>query len=902
MRGKASANTIKLYLAQGKWSQAIAACTQALEEDPNLLELYVLLAKGLVHQGKFKEAIAAYQKVLGSNLNQAEIHAELGILYSKRQELVKAAWHYQQALLLKPDWAQLHYNLAVVMHQLGDWNAAVNQYRRAIALKGDYATVYFNLGVLHDQRGELEAAIENYHQAINLQSDYVKAYSNLGSTLAKQKKFTAAIEIYQQGLKLDPSWATLHNNLGQVFWFNEQPELALASFEYAVALEPNMVLAYHNLGKLWQQQGNYPTAIQCFQQVIEIEPNNIWAYSHGAEALIVKDNFPLALKYLSQAIALQPTFVKVYCQRMRSLPQEDLLAKAKVSCAYFLEALQQKQDKQEIYHHLGQTYYYLGDILFEYGGIKQAEIYYQQALQIKPDDADLYLRLGNCLAKQQRLDAAIAIYHMGLTLQPNHPQICFQLGKVLEKQQRAEEAINYYEAVLQQELNEDTDNWKQLPNFFPSDEHIPKLPRGVYYHSQDWVRDCQLDDFNYTQVNWGEPIAHEALTRQKQPELLSPSSTLKTPPSECGGVNCPNCMSKLIDYFEPVQLGKNAYICSPLNSSPVKSPTPFVVTIPEGRVWAAPQQNSWIICNALAVITPDNYLLGDVSRYYPWYLPGCPYQERTNHTILTLEEIPAVEEIEGTVAVLSGLAGHVYYHWMIDILPRIELLRRSGIELEQIDWFLVNNIDRSFQRETLNLLGIPVAKILASDRYSHIQAQELIVPSFPGHLDWVSPGTIEFLRQTFLPQITLTKTSYPERIYISRARARGRQVINEQEVIDILETWDFQTFYLEEMSVREQVALFAAAKVIVAAHGSGLTNLVFSNAGTKVIELFSPHYVRTDYWIITQQLQIQHYYLLGNSFDCPPLRHLMYQNALTEDILVDLNSLRLIMRIANITN
>jgi capsular polysaccharide biosynthesis protein len=158
------------------------------------------------------------------------------------------------------------------------------------------------------------------------------------------------------------------------------------------------------------------------------------------------------------------------------------------------------------------------------------------------------------------------------------------------------------------------------------------------------------------------------------------------------------------------------------------------------------------------------------------------------------------------------------------------------------------------------------------------------------------------LRQTFLSEIAKTKTKikYPERIYISRARARGRQVINEDEVINVLNNWGFQTVFLEEMSVLQQVALFANAKVIVCPHGSSLTNLVFCSPKTKIIELFSPHYIRTDYWILSQQLQLQHYYSVGQSFDCYPLRHLMYQNSLTEDIFVDLSSLRLILRAAGI--
>ena len=193
-------------------------------------------------------------------------------------------------------------------------------------------------------------------------------------------------------------------------------------------------------------------------------------------------------------------------------------------------------------------------------------------------------------------------------------------------------------------------------------------------------------------------------------------------------------------------------------------------------------------------------------------------------------------------------------------------------------------------------MGIPETKILPSDLHSHIQATELIVPSFPGELDWVPPGTIEFLRQTFLPEISSIQKNYGEKIYISRARAKNRQIINESEVIELLSQWGFQTIYLEEISVLEQVAAFANAKTIVAPHGSGLTNLVFCSPDTKVIELFSPNYVRTDYWIISQQLKLQHYYSIGENFDCLSIRQLMYQNSLTEDILVNLKALELILK------
>ncbi|MBE9047935.1 DUF563 domain-containing protein, partial [Pleurocapsales cyanobacterium LEGE 10410] len=518
---------------------------------------------------------------------------------------------------------------------------------------------------------------------------------------------------------------------------------------------------------------------------------------------------------------------------------------------------------------------------------------YRRALQIKPD-VELYLKLGNCLAQQNRLDAAIAVYRLGLKIKADHPQICFQLGKVLEHSHEPAKAIDYYETVLNQQI-ENLPHWKNLPDPFLDEDNLSSLPSKVYHYTQDWVRDCQLSNFNYVQLLWSEQQAFVANNRTRQPEAIKINLPGKTSYPDCGGVNCHKCMTKLVEHFQPVQIAQNAYKCSEEQAPTIQTKSPFVVTIPHGRTWIAPQKNSWIICDALAVITPDNYLLGDLSRNYPWFLPNCPYQERAEHSIFQ-QDIPPVEKIEGKVALLSGLAGHVYYHWMFDILPRIELLRRSEINLQEIDWFVVNSLSKSYQQETLKLLDIPLDKILESDRHSHIQAQELVVPSFPGYLDWVEPSTIKFLRQAFLPLISLDKTNTKQRIYVSRAKAKNRQLVNETQVSDLLNNLGFQTVFLEEMSVLEQVATFANAEIIVAPHGSGLTNLVFCSPQTKVIELFSPNYVRTDYWMISQYLQLQHYYLVGQSFNCLSLRNLMYQNALTEDILVNIDSLRLTLQ------
>jgi len=198
---------------------------------------------------------------------------------------------------------------------------------------------------------------------------------------------------------------------------------------------------------------------------------------------------------------------------------------------------------------------------------------------------------------------------------------------------------------------------------------------------------------------------------------------------------------------------------------------------------------------------------------------------------------------------------------MFDLLPRLELLREGGFDIPDIDAFIVNQSALPFQKETLALLG--VSKLLNGTANPHIQADTLIVPSLPGIMGDMPKWTCDFLRKEFLKSEVLTERHCPEFIYISRRKAKSRRLLNEDTIIDFITEHGFGVFELETMTFQEQVSLFHSAQVVIAPHGAGLTNLVFCNPGTKVIEMFSPQYVNGCYWALSNHLELDYHYLLG---------------------------------------
>ena len=90
-----------------------------------------------------------------------------------------------------------------------------------------------------------------------------------------------------------------------------------------------------------------------------------------------------------------------------------------------------------------------------------------------------------------------------------------------------------------------------------------------------------------------------------------------------------------------------------------------------------------------------------------------------------------------------------------------------------------------------------------------------------------------------------------------RPGAKSRKLVNSDELILALKGWE--TVALEKMTIKEQMQTFAEATHIVAAHGAGLTNLLWCNPGTKVMEIQDPKMIHKKvYPILSHHLGLKH--------------------------------------------
>ena len=119
---------------------------------------------------------------------------------------------------------------------------------------------------------------------------------------------------------------------------------------------------------------------------------------------------------------------------------------------------------------------------------------------------------------------------------------------------------------------------------------------------------------------------------------------------------------------------------------------------------------------------------------------------------------------------------------------------------------------------------------------------------------------IDFLRSIFKDKIKRSGAS--RRIYISRDDARYRRVQNENALLAQVDHYGFERVLLSQLSFSEQIQLFASADAVMAPHGAGLANLVFSPPGCTVIEFMPQNYVNACFWALSEACG-HHYYCIG---------------------------------------
>jgi hypothetical protein len=210
----------------------------------------------------------------------------------------------------------------------------------------------------------------------------------------------------------------------------------------------------------------------------------------------------------------------------------------------------------------------------------------------------------------------------------------------------------------------------------------------------------------------------------------------------------------------------------------------------------------------------------------------------------------------------SGSIGSFNYgHWLVDDFYRLAAIPQLASSLTP---FSIVMSEMGSQIDAIRKQGVLAAS------YGKTLGEVLLVKKSEAHffprLFYVTPATYhpilkhpqslkasaEICHRAFAPG-TLHQNS--KRLFVNRAAADRRQLMNAVEVKALLHSHGYQELFPETMTLREQWEAFNCATHLVGIMGAAMTNILFSGPGTKALHLAPDGWAESFYWDLAAMLQ-----------------------------------------------
>ncbi|MCH6234325.1 glycosyltransferase family 61 protein [Cognataquiflexum rubidum] len=200
---------------------------------------------------------------------------------------------------------------------------------------------------------------------------------------------------------------------------------------------------------------------------------------------------------------------------------------------------------------------------------------------------------------------------------------------------------------------------------------------------------------------------------------------------------------------------------------------------------------------------------------------------------------------------LGGNGSFNYYHWMTEILPKMEFIATNkGIEfskniivsegVKKVDSFQIS-LELSCKHYNFNIIYI--------NPKLYFRIKNLLIINKPSDILFNSKNILSDLSFCFYNKQSLSyvksllqnlkndkiNLDSIDKVFLGRIEGSARSY-NQSEVKKMLETeFNFKTIYLENYLLKEQIFIFNNAKIIVGPSGASWTNLIFCNSNCNLI-------------------------------------------------------------------
>lgn len=227
-----------------------------------------------------------------------------------------------------------------------------------------------------------------------------------------------------------------------------------------------------------------------------------------------------------------------------------------------------------------------------------------------------------------------------------------------------------------------------------------------------------------------------------------------------------------------------------------------------------------------------NHSYADIENSFPTRFK---IEKKSNTFTLATE----IVRHKGRYVNFGGPIDRVWYHWVVNWCLRFIVLQRLRPELftdPDVRFIMHPLALEQPYRAVLDVFGIPESRLYPVDPLVDHAFEEVTLVTFCNQVR-LYPELIPILAVQLREGLGLRPASGERNVFASRQGlgAPRRRIHNFAEVEPVLRRHRFDILELGELSAKEQAQAFHDADIVVGAHGSDLTNILFCRPRTRFI-------------------------------------------------------------------
>ncbi|MFN2455548.1 MAG: tetratricopeptide repeat protein [Pyrinomonadaceae bacterium] len=283
---------------------------------------------------------------------------------------------------------------------------------RALVLDPNLAQVHVSMGMAYYGTERIDRAIEEFTRAIELQPLNDDAHRWLARCYMQKGAMDDALDCFHKAIEIRPGYWDNYNRLGIYYYTLGRYQDAAEQFRRVITIQPDKYHGYDNLGAMYCLLGLYEDAVAMHRRAIEIHPAAM-AYSNLGNDYFYLGRYDEAIEAYENAIELEP-----------------------------------KHDIR--YRNLGDAYLHTGRKQDAAEQFKFAIKLLDEALNVRPDNAQLLGRLAICHAKLNNGQEALATIERAITIEPHSPKLMYGKAVIYALTGHIDEAVECLAQALAQ--------------------------------------------------------------------------------------------------------------------------------------------------------------------------------------------------------------------------------------------------------------------------------------------------------------------------------------------------------------------------------------------------------------------------------------------------------------------